>query len=133
MQVIKSKKSLTNLLKFIAVLGLASFIVIVAIYKFIEINNHPLSITKNYIYIEPSNSFYQHEHNLFGEKIDWHNYDLIQMEKMRVGPGEQGLPLLVEKGEEVRNKELFDENGYYGLISDKIALNRSVSDIRHPE
>lgn len=106
---------------------------IIAIYKFIEFNNHPLSITKNYIYIEPSNSFYQHTHNLFGEKRDWHNYEFIQMEKMRVGHGEQGLPTLVEIGEEEKNKELFDENGYYGLISDKIALNRSVSDIRHPE
>lgn len=55
------------------------------------------------------------------------------MDKMRVGPGEQGQPLYVERGDERRNKELFDENGYYGLISDKIALNRSVSDIRHPE
>lgn len=133
MQVIKSKKSLTNLLKFIAVLGLVSFIVIIAIFKFIEFNNHPLSITKSYIYIEPSDSFYLQSHNVFHEKIDWHNYELIQKDKMRLGPGEQGLPLFVEKGDEGRNKELFDENGYYGLISDKIALNRSVSDIRHPE
>ncbi|CAO1318883.1 unnamed protein product [Diamesa serratosioi] len=132
-RVIKSKKSLTNLLKFIAVLGLVSFIVIIAIFKFIEFNNHPLSITKSYIYIEPSNSFYLQKHNLFGAKKDWHNYEFIEMEKMRVGPGEQGHPTYVDAGEEGKNKELFDENGYYGLISDKIALNRSVSDIRHPE
>ena len=114
-------------------MGLVSFIVIIAIFKFIEFNNHPLSITKSYIYFEPSDSFYQHSHNLFNEKVDWHNYEDIQRDKMRVGPGEQGLPLYVERGDEERNKVLFDENGYYGLISDKIALNRSVADIRHPE
>lgn len=99
-----------------------------------EHNNNPLSITKRFIFIESPNSFYRWTHNAKGEKKDWHDYPFIEEELRRVGPGEQGRPLFsVDKGEEELNIKLFNENGYYGLISDKIALNRSVADIRHSE
>lgn len=39
----------------------------------------------------------------------------------------------VDLGEESLNERLFDENGYYGLISDKISVNRSIVDLRHPD
>lgn len=39
----------------------------------------------------------------------------------------------VDPDEESLNERLFDENGYYGLISDKISVNRSIVDLRHPK
>ncbi|CAO1307686.1 unnamed protein product [Diamesa tonsa] len=74
-----------------------------------------------------------HIENLESLKVDWHDYKFIEEESQRVGPGEQGKPVNdVEPNEEELNKQLFDENGYYGLISDKISVNRSISDLRHP-
>lgn len=102
-------------------------------YKFIQHNNNPLAITQNFIYLEPINSFYRQEHR-FSQKIDYHDYEYLEREKARFGmPGENGQPVYAEKEEEELNKKLFDENGYYGLISDKIALNRSVADYRHQQ
>jgi polypeptide N-acetylgalactosaminyltransferase len=93
-----------------------------------------MAITSNYIYIEPIWSFFRKEHNKYGEKIDWHDYEYLEKEKERFGkPGENGQPVYAKPEEEELNKQLFDVNGYYGLISDKIALNRSVADFRNPQ
>lgn len=106
----------------------------ISIYKFIQRNNHPLAITQNYIFIEPISSFFRKKHNIYGEKKDWHDYEYIDREKANFGlPGENGQPVYAKPDEADLNKKLFDENGYYGLISDKIALNRSVADYRHPQ
>ena len=64
--------------------------------------------------------------------VDWHNWTLIQMEKERVGPGEQGKPLVIPKEEEEQNQHLFRSNGFSGYASDLISIDRSVPDIRHP-
>lgn len=102
-------------------------------FKFIQHNNHPLAITQNYIYLEPINSFFRQEHS-FRVKIDYHDYEYLAREKARFGlPGENGQPVYAEESEAELNKKLFDENGYYGLVSDKIALNRSVADFRNPQ
>jgi polypeptide N-acetylgalactosaminyltransferase len=133
-QIARSKKSFGYCIKFVGTLILVCLVVMISIYKLIQSNNHPLAITQNFIYIEPLSSFFRKEHNLLGEKIDWHNYEYLEEEKLRLGqPGENGQPVYAEPEEEDLNKKLFDENGYFGLISDKIALNRSVSDHRHPQ
>lgn len=106
---------------------------IVVIHKFIQKNNDPLAITQNYIYIEPLNSYYRKDHN-FHHKIDYHDYEYMKREKDLWGkPGENGQPVYPEKDEEELNKKLFDVNGYSGLVSDKIPLNRSVADFRHEQ
>ncbi|XP_053679099.1 N-acetylgalactosaminyltransferase 6-like [Anopheles nili] len=52
----------------------------------------------------------------------------------RVGIGEQGKPATLspdESGSE-RQKELYFQNGFNALLSDKISVNRSIADLRHP-
>lgn len=130
---IKSRKSLWNALKLVGFLSLFVLMSIVVIHKFIQKNNDPLAITQNYIYIEPLTSYWRKDHN-FHTKIDYQDYEYMEREKSLWGkPGENGQPVYPEKDEEELNKKLFDVNGYSGLVSDKIALNRSVADFRHPE
>ncbi|XP_054712053.1 putative polypeptide N-acetylgalactosaminyltransferase 10 [Uloborus diversus] len=66
-------------------------------------------------------------------KIDWHNYAQIEEEKKRTGPGEQGAAFYLPPGNEKRKEELYKVNGFNGLASDFIAVNRSVADIRHKD
>ncbi|XP_015926191.1 putative polypeptide N-acetylgalactosaminyltransferase 10 [Parasteatoda tepidariorum] len=65
------------------------------------------------------------------EKIDWHNYTLMKLEKERTGPGEQGAAFDLPPGTDQEKDKLYKVNGYNGLASDYIAINRSVNDIRH--
>ena len=65
------------------------------------------------------------------EKIDWHDYRLIDAEKRQKGVGEQGKPAYLSPSEDAKKEELYKVNGFNGHLSDKIALNRSVPDIRH--
>lgn len=103
---------------------------ILGLFKYINNNNNPLAITRNFIYIEPRNSYFRKHHN-FLDKIDYHDHDYIEREKTRYDlPGENGQPVYAKEDEEPLNMKLFGANGYYGLISDKIALNRSVADTR---
>ncbi|KAG8221857.1 hypothetical protein J437_LFUL003233 [Ladona fulva] len=65
------------------------------------------------------------------EKIDWHDYKLLEEESKRKGPGEQGIAFYLPRSEEDRKSELYKVNGFNAYLSDKIALNRSLPDIRH--
>lgn len=65
--------------------------------------------------------------------IDWHDYRLIEDEKLRVGLGEHGKAAELPEAYEEKRKEIFIQNGFNGLLSDFISINRSVPDIRHPE
>ncbi|XP_061517672.1 N-acetylgalactosaminyltransferase 6 isoform X1 [Anopheles gambiae] len=68
------------------------------------------------------------------KKIDYHNYEQIQNDLNRVGPGEQGKPatLSPEEATSELRKELYYKNGFNALLSDKISINRSIADLRHP-
>jgi polypeptide N-acetylgalactosaminyltransferase len=65
-------------------------------------------------------------------KIDWHDYKLISIEQSKVGVGEQGKPGKLDPSEKEEQEKLFNKNGFNALLSDKISLNRSIPDIRHP-
>ncbi|XP_055371859.1 N-acetylgalactosaminyltransferase 6-like [Condylostylus longicornis] len=65
------------------------------------------------------------------EKIDWHDRNYMEKEKLKVGIGEQGRPAYLMSYEAESEKLLFNEYGFNGLLSDKISLNRSVPDIRY--
>ncbi|XP_055351703.1 putative polypeptide N-acetylgalactosaminyltransferase 10 [Paramacrobiotus metropolitanus] len=66
-----------------------------------------------------------------GKKIDWHNYQFMSDESRRRGPGEQGSSVMTSGDEASKKDQLYKENGFNALASDKIALDRSVKDIRH--
>jgi len=65
-------------------------------------------------------------------KIDWHDWNFIANDLKRIGPGEQGKPVLLSKEEESIAKSSYDSNGFNGYASDKISLDRAIKDIRHP-
>lgn len=67
------------------------------------------------------------------KKIDWHNYKQIAADDTRVGPGEQGAGVVLNAEEEKLKDELYKVNGFNAFASDKISLERSLKDIRHPE
>ncbi|KAL5012727.1 hypothetical protein ScPMuIL_011278 [Solemya velum] len=67
------------------------------------------------------------------KKIDWHNYKQIALEQERKGPGEQGSAINLNQEDEKLKDELYKVNGFNAYASDKISLNRSLSDIRHPD
>lgn len=92
----------------------------------------PLISADEFQYIEPSNSFFKQKHNVLRTKVDWHNYTLIDIEKHRKGPGEQGRAFKLSNPADIkRNNELNRVNGYWAAASDIISVNRSVADIRH--
>lgn len=65
------------------------------------------------------------------ERIDWHDYKFMAYELTREGPGEHGSGVVLTDPAEIKqNKELFESEGLYVLVSDKISVNRSVPDER---
>lgn len=123
------RKAAENLFIFLAVI----VILFLAVVKVIKYNNSPLRIKQSFIYIEPLSSFFRRARNVENIKTDWHDYNFIDYEAKRIGNGENGEGVdEVSADEEALSQRLFDENGYYGLISDRISVNRSIKDLRHP-
>uniref|UniRef100_H3BH33 Polypeptide N-acetylgalactosaminyltransferase n=1 Tax=Latimeria chalumnae TaxID=7897 RepID=H3BH33_LATCH len=60
---------------------------------------------------------------------DWHDYRTIGKDAERIGNGEQGKPFLMTDADRV--DQAYRENGFNIYVSDKISLNRSLTDIRH--
>lgn len=48
------------------------------------------------------------------------------------GPGEQGQAVVLKPEDEHEKQELYKTNGFNALASDRMSLNRSIPDIRHP-
>ncbi|XP_012706922.3 polypeptide N-acetylgalactosaminyltransferase 10 [Fundulus heteroclitus] len=61
---------------------------------------------------------------------DWHDYEVIRRDAARSGNGEQGKPFPLTEADRV--DQAYRENGFNIYVSDRISLNRSVPDIRHP-
>lgn len=51
----------------------------------------------------------------------------------KVGIGEQGKPASLSPLQDAQKEMLYKVNGFNAALSDKISLNRSVPDIRHPD
>lgn len=70
--------------------------------------------------------------SLFGkkvEKIDWHDWNLIAEDQFRTGIGEHGDAAYLNFYP-ASTKQINETHGYNGYLSDKIALNRSLKDLR---
>lgn len=65
---------------------------------------------------------------------DWHNYEQIYKDSKREGLGENGAAVfLTDKADVELNKKLLKETGFAIVVSDKISVNRSIQDTRHPD
>lgn len=66
-----------------------------------------------------------------GSRQDWEDLELLEGDKARQGPGEQGQAAEIndETPKEVIEK-ISLENGFNALLSDRISVNRSVADVR---
>ena len=65
-------------------------------------------------------------------KMDWHDWEFIAKEQKRTGPGEQGKPVNLASNEISISQSSYESNGFSGYVSDKLALDRAIKDIRHP-
>lgn len=101
------------------------------LYLLLRWNNDPLAIEQHFIFIEPLRSYWRFQHPRATK--DWHDYNTIEAESLRTGPGEQGQPVYVSKDEEELSQKIFEENHHNGLVSDKIARDRAVPDTRPAE
>lgn len=72
------------------------------------------------------------EVNVQVQRIDWHDWELIAEENARSGLGEHGAPAYLSFYPPY-SKDINDTFGYNGYLSDKIALNRSLKDLRPNE
>lgn len=65
-------------------------------------------------------------------KTDWHDWDRINADKFRTSIGEHGVPTYLQSYPS-SSKGMNDTYGFNGYLSDKIALNRSLMDLRPTE
>lgn len=126
------KKNSSNLL-----LGLLFiFLILVIVHKnnsvYLESSEYQALV--NSLIRFKTNNFSGIVNKLTRARKDWHDYKLYAEEDKRDGIGEHGIGHHLEDAEndELRDK-LFSENGYNGLLSDMISVNRSVADIRHKD
>ncbi|XP_017047642.1 N-acetylgalactosaminyltransferase 4 [Drosophila ficusphila] len=66
-----------------------------------------------------------------GERKDWHDYAQMEADRKRSGFGEHGAAVHVENPDDKElETEMYQLNGFNGLLSDRISVNRSVPDVR---
>uniref|UniRef100_A0A4W4FUF0 Polypeptide N-acetylgalactosaminyltransferase n=1 Tax=Electrophorus electricus TaxID=8005 RepID=A0A4W4FUF0_ELEEL len=64
------------------------------------------------------------------QRKDWHDYEAIRRDAARTGNGEQGKSFPLTDADRV--DQAYRENGFNIYVSNRISLNRSLPDIRHP-
>uniref|UniRef100_V5GSH4 Polypeptide N-acetylgalactosaminyltransferase-like 6 n=1 Tax=Anoplophora glabripennis TaxID=217634 RepID=V5GSH4_ANOGL len=126
------KRNIKTVLKFF-LLSAVTVVFTVLLFRIFKSKQYPQNelFIKNRISglepIAPQNEF----ELVDNEKIDWHDYEKIKTDSLRTGPGEQGKPAYLSSSENQNYDKLYKVNGFNAALSDKIALNRAVPDIRH--
>lgn len=131
------KRNLLKLTKLLIVSSCAAFVVILFIksLKSTSFSRDFFGVPQN-LKDHPKvhhGGFFARPRNVDQKKIDWHDYKLIAEEEKRVGIGEHGKKEKLDESLKEEQDDLFHQNGFNALLSDKISLNRSVPDIRHPK
>lgn len=129
-----------NLLKLLKLLIFTSVVLLIVILFFKSLSKTPFTQNNLFPSLQKIDQqhprigrFFGRSRNLENKKIDWHNYELIKKEENRNGIGEHGKPETLDAKDDELKDRLFHQNGFNALLSDKISLNRSVPDIRHPK
>lgn len=66
------------------------------------------------------------------EVKDWHDYEFINYETSRRGPGENGTAVFLTDPREIElDRELYKIEGLSVVVCDKISVNRSLPDVRN--
>ena len=63
-------------------------------------------------------------------KLGWSELNANNFDPSKAGAGEDGEPVILLPSEEIRSKRLWHVNKFNIVASDKVALNRSVPDVR---
>lgn len=63
------------------------------------------------------------------DRIDWHDWDLIEQDELRSGFGDQGVAAYLPEYPE-SSKYMNETFGYNGYLSEQIALDRALPDLR---
>lgn len=62
--------------------------------------------------------------------VDWHDWDFIEEEEVREGFGEHGEKSFLQNYPYNLSLIINQTQGYNGYLSDEIALNRAIKDLR---
>lgn len=63
------------------------------------------------------------------DRIDWHDWDLIEQDELRSGFGDQGVAAHLPEYPK-SSKYMNESFGYNGYLSERIALDRALPDLR---
>ncbi|XP_011304644.1 N-acetylgalactosaminyltransferase 6 [Fopius arisanus] len=128
------KRNVVSLIKFIS-LAAITVIITVIVFRYVRSGKiinargpHSLQL-HNY----PQHQQIEKEMGETEEKMDWHDLKMINTESKRRGIGEQGRAGSLPASLSSLEGSLYQVNGFNGALSDLIALNRSIPDIRHPD
>uniref|UniRef100_A0A1B0GIU1 Glycosyltransferase 2-like domain-containing protein n=1 Tax=Lutzomyia longipalpis TaxID=7200 RepID=A0A1B0GIU1_LUTLO len=128
------RRNSTRLIK-LSIIFFIAVILMVVLYKSLYDDSRHLPVKKERIPEHPRHGafFSGAPKNVNKKKIDWHDYEMIKADSARQGVGERGLAGLVSVEENDLKESMYRANGFNALLSDKISVNRSVPDIRHPK
>lgn len=104
-------------------------LVFIGLYQLIVDRNHPQSIEKQFIYIEPFSGYFRRS-SYSNVRVDWNDYKLLKDEESRKGFGEHGSKTFTEGRQSSDEIQMIEENGHNAIVSNRISLDRSVPDFR---
>ncbi|XP_018321070.1 polypeptide N-acetylgalactosaminyltransferase-like 6 [Agrilus planipennis] len=129
------KRNVRSFFKFLILAGVTSAVTVL-VFRFVRTPNLADSSVAQIVNERgggavPLPPEYENDVAVDNTKIDWHDYKFIAKESKRKGIGEHGKKEDILSSELKNYDKLYEENGFNAALSDKIALDRSLPDIRH--